>query len=66
MLIKVSATKSDFLIQKVNGDDGIMVEGILTRHISRCQILMQVESLTEISESSNSDEDEDDTYLPTV
>ena len=34
--IKVSAIESDFLIQKVNGDDGIMVEGTLTHHISRC------------------------------
>ena len=36
MPVKVSAIESDFLIQKVNGDDGIMVEGILTHHISRC------------------------------
>ena len=34
--VKVSAIESDFLIQKVNRDDGIMVEGILTHHISRC------------------------------
>jgi hypothetical protein len=33
---KVSATESDFLIQKVNGDDGIVVESILTHYISRC------------------------------
>ena len=36
MPVKVSAIDSDFLIQKVNGDDVIMVEGILTHHISRC------------------------------
>jgi hypothetical protein len=34
--VKVSAIESDFLIQKVNRDDAIIVEGILTYHISRC------------------------------
>jgi hypothetical protein len=52
--------ESDFLTQKVNGGDGIMLEGTLTHHIYRCQILMRVESLTEIYRSSDSgDEDED-------
>jgi hypothetical protein len=65
--VRVSAIESDFLTQKVNGDDGIVLEGTLKHHIYRCQILMQVESLTEICRSSDSgDEDEDDTYFPTV
>jgi hypothetical protein len=34
--VKVSAIKSDFLIQKVNRDDGIIVKGILTHYISCC------------------------------
>ena len=34
--IKVSAIESDFLIQKVNRDDRIMVEGILRHLISCC------------------------------
>jgi hypothetical protein len=34
--VKVSAIESDFLIQKVNRDDRIMVEGILIHHISCC------------------------------
>jgi hypothetical protein len=36
MPIKVSAIKSDFLIQKVNRDNGIIVEGILIHYISCC------------------------------
>jgi hypothetical protein len=31
-----SAIESEFLIQKANRDDGIMVEGTLTHYISRC------------------------------
>ena len=34
--VKVSAIESDFLIQKVNRDDRIMVEGILRHLISCC------------------------------
>ena len=34
--IKVPTIESDFLIQKANGDDGIMVEGTLTHYISCC------------------------------
>jgi hypothetical protein len=30
------AIEGEFLIQKANRDDGIMVEGTLTHHISRC------------------------------
>lgn len=36
MPIKVSAIESGFLIQKVNRNDRIMVEGILTYYISHC------------------------------
>jgi hypothetical protein len=32
ILVKVSAIKSDFLIQKVNSDNTIIVKGILTLH----------------------------------
>jgi hypothetical protein len=34
--VKVSAIESDFLIRKVNADDGVMIEGTLPHHISRC------------------------------
>jgi hypothetical protein len=34
--VKVSAIESDFLIQKVNRDNGIIVEGILIHYISCC------------------------------
>jgi hypothetical protein len=34
--IKVSAIESDFLIQKVNRDNAIIVKGILTYYISCC------------------------------
>ena len=36
MPIKVSAIESDFLIQKVNKDDAIMVQGTLAHYIYRC------------------------------
>jgi hypothetical protein len=36
MPVKVSTIESDFLIPKVNGEDGIIVEGILIHHISYC------------------------------
>jgi hypothetical protein len=32
--VKVFAIESDFIIQKVNRDDAIIVEGIFTHHIS--------------------------------
>ena len=65
--VRVSAMESDSLTQKVNRDDRIMIEGTLTHYIYHCQILMRVESLTEICRSSDSgDRDEDDTYFPTV
>jgi hypothetical protein len=64
--VQVSVVDGDLPMQKVNRDNGIVVEGMLRQHILLCLILMQVESLTEICKSSNSDEDEDDTYFPTV
>jgi hypothetical protein len=34
-LIRTSAVDNDLLMQKVNGDNGIMAKGILIHHISR-------------------------------
>jgi len=39
-LVRVSAMDSDLPMQKVNGDDRIMVEGMLKQHILSCIILM--------------------------
>ena len=65
--IRAPAEDSDLLMQKVNGDDGIMARGIRIYPILLRLILMRLESLTEIWKSSNnSDEDEDDMYFPTV
>ena len=65
--IRAPTVDSDLLMQKVNGDDGIMARGIRIYPILLRLILMRLESLTEIWKSSNnSDEDEDDMYFPTV
>jgi hypothetical protein len=65
--IRAPTMDSDLLMQKVNGDDGIMARGIRIYPILLRLILMRLESLTEIWKSSNnSDEDEDDMYFPTV
>jgi hypothetical protein len=34
--VKVSAMKSDFLIQKANGNDGMTIQGTLAHYIYRC------------------------------
>jgi hypothetical protein len=66
MPIRVSAV-DDLLMQKLNGDQGVMVERTLVQHILLCLILIQVESLTEICKSSNNgNEDSDDTEFPPV
>jgi hypothetical protein len=36
MPVRISAIESDFLIQEVNGNDGMMVQGTLTQYIYRC------------------------------
>ena len=65
--IRASAMDSDLLMQKVNGDDGIMVEGTLIQHNLWCLILIQVERLVEVfNNSDNGNETIDDTYFPTV
>jgi len=65
--IRASTTDSDLLMLKVNRDNRIIVEGTATHYIYCCQILMQVESLTKICKGSNKgNEDEDNTYFPTV
>ena len=65
--IRAPTVDSDLLMQKVNGDDGIMARGIRIYPILLRLILMRLESLTEVWKSSNnSDEDEDDMYFPTV
>jgi hypothetical protein len=62
MPIRVSAVDSDFLMQKVNGDDGIMDKGILTQYILSCLILMQLESLTVTETCKSSDNGNEDVY----
>jgi hypothetical protein len=64
--IKMSI-RNDLLIQRVNREDGIMVEGKITfvQHILLYLILMQVESLTEICKSINN-KDLDDSEFPPV
>jgi hypothetical protein len=34
--VKVSAMESDFLIQKANGNDGMLVQGTLAHYIYHC------------------------------
>jgi hypothetical protein len=65
--IRASAVDSDVPTQKVNGDNGIMVGGTLTLHISSCLILIHVESLTGIFKSGdNGNEDVYDSEFPPV
>lgn len=65
--IRASTVDGDLLMEEVNGDDGIIVRGMRTRHILSRLILIQVEYLTEICKSSdNTNGDIDDSYLPSV
>ena len=65
--IAVSAVKRDSLLQKVNGDDVILVRGSFTQHILQCLILMKIGCLTVICKSSdNSNEDSDESKFPPV
>ena len=65
--VRLVSAVDDLLMQRVNGGDWIMVEGTLVHHILLCRILMQVESLTEICNSSdNGNEDSDDSEFPSV
>jgi hypothetical protein len=65
--IEVPAIDSDLLPQKCNSGDRIIVEGILIQHILLCLILIEVESLTEICNSSdNGNEDSDDSEFPPI
>jgi hypothetical protein len=51
--MRVFAVNSDMLMQKVNGDNGIIVGGMLTQRILPCLILTCIESLKEICKSSD-------------
>jgi hypothetical protein len=63
----VTLVDSELSMQKVNGDDGVMVGGMITQHYLPYMILMQVEPLTEISKSNdNGKGDFDDSYFPTI
>jgi hypothetical protein len=65
--IGVPAIDSDLLAQNCNGSDRIIVGDILIQHILLCLILIEVESLTEICNSSdNSNEDSDDSEFPSI
>ena len=67
MPIRVSAIDSDLPAQKCNSSDSIIVEGILIQHILLCLILIEVESLTEICNSSNNcNKDSDDSKFPPI
>jgi hypothetical protein len=61
----IVSAMDDLLMQRVNGEDGITVEGTLVQHTLLCLILMQVESLTEICKGSDN-EDLDDSEFPPV
>lgn len=65
--IRVSAVDSDVPTQKVNGDNGIKVGGMLILHISSYLILIHVESLTGIFKSGdNGNGDVYDSEFPPV
>jgi hypothetical protein len=65
--IEVPAIDSDLPLQKCNGGDRIIVEGILIQHILLSLILIEVESLTEICNSSdNGNEDSDNSEFPPI
>ncbi len=62
--IRVS-TIDALLMQRVNREGGITVEGMPVQPILLCQILMQVESLTEVYKGIDN-EDSDDSEFPSV
>lgn len=67
MPIGMHAINSKLPAQKYDGGDGIIVEGILIQHILLCLILIEVEPLTEICNSSdNGNEDSDDSEFPPI
>jgi hypothetical protein len=65
--IRVSAIDSNLLVQKYNSTDRIIAESIYIQYILLCQILTEVESLTEICNSSNnSNKDSDNSKFPLI
>lgn len=67
MPVRVLAIDSDLLAQKYNSVDKIIVKGILIQHILLCLILIKVESLTEICNSSdNSNKNLDNSEFPLI
>jgi hypothetical protein len=58
--IEVPAIDSNLPVQKYNSSNRIIVEGILIQHILLYLILIEVESLTEICNSSNNSNKDSD------
>lgn len=56
----------DLLMQRVNREDGIMVEGTFVQHILPCLILMQVESLMEICKGIDNKDSDNNEFPPVL